>query len=121
MPTCLGIGYMEMMSRALGLAEETQRTFAITTWHWFKLLLGGEVHPKSNWSRKSEGMVTHMAEAGVSLEFPFSNWLIKTHKHPSPCHSVKPCAAQECTKGPQIKQSKIKQNKTEGLFNGIMP
>lgn len=105
-PTCLGIGHMEMMSRALGLAEETQRTFAITTWHWFKLLLGGEVHPKCNWSRKSEGMVTHMAEAGVSLEFPFSNWLIKTHKHPSPCHSVEPVLLKSVQKG--HKQSKVK-------------
>lgn len=84
MPTRLGIGHVEKLSRALGLPEEIQRTFTISTWHWFKLLLG----LKFTRSVTGVGMVTHKAETGVSLEFPFSKWLIKIHKHPSPCHSM---------------------------------
>lgn len=67
-PRAFGTGHMEKLSRALGLPEEIQRIFTITTWHWFKLLLG----LKFTQSVPGVGMVTHMAEVGIPLKFPFS-------------------------------------------------
>lgn len=73
-----------------------KRTSTSTTWH--QSATGGEVHLRCNWRRKPEDMVKHgwtEGDAGVSLEFPFSNWLIKKRKLSNPCYSMEHSIVQD--------------------------
>lgn len=61
-----------------------------------QIAAGAEVHPKCNWSRNGHTQ-------GRNWCLTSQSGLIKIPKHPNPCHSMEHCAAQECTKGTQIK------------------